>query len=111
MKLPWFVASSLSLLFLSCAGGGGGGSGGPVAPPTGPTAFTVQAGLAGAVPGAGAIRVEFTPPPSPDFEVAAFVSTNRTTLFSSAPRVPAANATSVTVSGLADGSQIGRAYV
>lgn len=75
-----------------------------MAPPTGPTAFTVQAGLAGAVPGAETIRVEFTPPPSADFEVAAFVSTNRTTLFSSTPRVPAANATSVTVSGLADGS-------
>lgn len=103
--LLWLVLSPPALLLASCAGGGGGGSGGPVPPPTGPTTFTVQAGLAGAVPGPGAIRVEFTPPPSPDFEVAVFVSPNRLALFTGAPNVPAANATAVTVGGLTDGSQ------
>jgi hypothetical protein len=91
------------LLLVGCAGGGGGGNGGPVAPPTGPTAFTLQAGLAAAAPGPGAIRIEFTPPPSADFEVAAFVSTNRANLFATAPRVPAAGQTTLTVGSLTNG--------
>lgn len=57
------------------------------------------------MPGPGALRIEFTPPPTTDFEVAAFVSTNRSTLFSSTPRVPAAGATSLIVNGLVNGSQ------
>jgi hypothetical protein len=57
------------------------------------------------VPGPGALRIEFTPPPSASFEVAAFVSTTRATLFTSAPRVPAAGATSLTVTSLANGVQ------
>jgi hypothetical protein len=55
------------------------------------------------VPASGEIRVDFTAPPTSDFEVAVFVSTNRTTLFSSTPNVPAANATTLNVSGLTDG--------
>lgn len=54
-------------------------------------------------PAAGEVRADFTPPPTSDFEVAVFVSTDRATLFTSAPNVPAPGATSVTVGGLADG--------
>lgn len=96
--------SPLLLLIAGCAGGGGGGGGGgPVDPPTGPTAFTPQAGLDAVAPAAGEIRVDFTLPPTTDFEVAVFVSTNRNTLFSSTANTPASGATTLNVAGLADG--------
>ncbi len=105
MTRSWLVLLPLPLLVAGCAGGGGGGGGGgPVAPPTSPTAFTPQAGLAGVAPGPGAIRIELVQPPSVDFEVAAFVSTNRANLFAGAPQVPAANATTLTVGGLTNGN-------
>lgn len=56
------------------------------------------------MPASGQIRVDFTVPPTNDFEVAVFVSTNRNTLFSSPPNVPAANATTLNVGGLTDGT-------
>ena len=96
--------SPLLLLIAGCAGGGGGGGGGgPVDPPTGPTAFTPQAGLDSVVPAAGEIRADFTPPPTANFEVAVFVSTNRATLFTSTAHAPAAGATTLNVTGLTDG--------
>jgi hypothetical protein len=49
------------------------------------------------------VRIDFTPPPTSDFELALFVGTNRNTLFSTTARVPASGATSLTVSGLTDG--------
>jgi hypothetical protein len=96
--------SLLSLLFLAGCGGGGGGGGGVIttAPPTGPTPFTAQAGIAHAAAGAGTVRVDFIAPVV-GFEVAVFVSTNANTLFASTPRVPAANETWATVGGLANG--------
>lgn len=94
-------------LLQSCAGGGGGGGGGggPVDPPTGPTAFTLQAGLACVAPGAGVLRIDFTPPPSADFEVAVFLGTIRSSLFATTPQVPASGATTLTATGLTDGSR------
>ena len=99
------LLSPLLLLVAGCAGGGGGGGGGggPIDPPTGPTAFTPQAGVEAIAPGTGQVRIDFTPAPTSDFEVALFVSTNRNTLFSSTARVPAVGATTITVSGLTDG--------
>src|SRR6185503_15042356 len=88
------IWSSLPLLLLvtACAGGGGGGGGGggPINPPTGPTAFTQQAGLDSVIPGPRTLRIDFTPPPTSGFDVAAFISTDRTTIFAGAPHVPAA---------------------
>lgn len=98
------LLSPFLLLIAGCAGGGGGGGGGgPVDPPTGPTAFTPQAAIDAVAPGTGSVRIDFTPAPTSDFEVALFVSTNRNTLFSSPARVPASGATAITVSGLTDG--------
>jgi len=95
--------SPLLVLLAGCAGGGGGGGGGgPVDPPTGPTAFSPQACVDAVAPGSGQLRIEFTPATSSDFEVALFVSTNRTNLFASGPRVPAVGATTLTVTGLAN---------
>jgi len=54
-------------------------------------------------PGTGEVRIDFTPAPTSDFEVALFVSTNRNNLFSSPARVPAGGATTLTVTGLTDG--------
>ncbi len=93
----------LVLLVAGCAGGGGGG-GGVIDPPTPPTPFTPLAGITHAAPGSGTIRIDFTPPGSASFEVAAFVSTDKGTLFSTAPQAPAASETHVTVGGLTDGT-------
>jgi hypothetical protein len=57
------------------------------------------------VPGPGTLRIDFTPSPKAGFEVAAFVSTDRATLFAGPPHAPAANATTLTVTGLANGVQ------
>jgi hypothetical protein len=102
MGSPCWLLSSL-LFAAGCARGDGGGGGGPIDPPSVPTAFTPQAGLDGAAAGSGAIRVDFTLPPSATFEVAVFVSTLRANLFTTAPHVPALGARSLTVAGLPDG--------
>jgi len=96
----------LLLLTAGCARGKSGeglGGGGPVIPPPGLTTFTPQAGLDCVAPGPGTLRIDFTPPPSDDFEVAAFVSTTRGSLFTSTPEVPAPGIFSLMVGGLTDG--------
>lgn len=101
-----FGSSLFFLLFLlaGCAGGiGGGGTSGPVDPSTGPTAFSFEAGLASVAPGPGVLRIDFTPPSSTDFEVAAFVSGNRGNLFATAPIAPSSGETTLMVGGLPDG--------
>lgn len=103
-----FGSSLFFLLFLAtgCAGGiGGGSTAGPVDPSIGPTAFSFEAGLASVAPGPGVLRIDFTPPSSTDFEVAAFVSSSRGNLFATAPIVPAGGETSLFVTGLPDNDE------
>jgi hypothetical protein len=99
----------VSTLRLSAGCAGGGQLGGvsppaPVTPPSGPTAFSFQAGIAAVACGSGLARVDFTAPASADLEVAVFVSSSRSDLFAGTPLLPAPGETHVMVSGLVDGT-------
>lgn len=98
----------LSLLALTACGGGGGGgttgggsTGGPI--PSGAVSAT-HTGLLSAAAGSGAVRVHYRLPTS-GFDTALFHGTTSTNLVSGAPALTGLSGTSVTVSGLANGTE------